>query len=69
MIFLLLALVPLSWAGYTLVTGKGYYKGCPPGGYDRSENPFNYWAPTIILLALGVFLLLVSLRAIRLPSH
>lgn len=69
MIFFLLALVPLTWAGYSLVTGKGRYKGCPPGGYDRSENPFNFWAPTITLLVIGIFLLLLSFGAIRFPSR
>jgi hypothetical protein len=46
------------------VTGKGHYKGCPPGGYDRAANPFNYWAPTIIILSMGVFLVLIFLGVI-----
>ena len=41
----------------SLVTGTGDYKGCPPGGYDRAANPFNYWAPTIIILSIGVLLI------------
>jgi hypothetical protein len=67
--FLLFGLISLGWAGYSLITGKGYYKGCPPGGYDRSEHPFNFWAPTLIILAIGVCMLLVSLGVIQLPSH
>jgi hypothetical protein len=67
--FLLFGLISLGWAGYSLITGKGYYKGCPPGGYDRSEHPFNFWAPTLIILAIGICMLLVFLGVIQLPSH
>jgi hypothetical protein len=63
-LFLLLGLVAIGWAGLSLVTGKGHYKGCPPGGYDRAANPFNYWAPTIIILSIGVFLILIFLGVI-----
>lgn len=66
---LLLGLAAIGWAGYSLVTGKGYYKGCPPGGYDRTTNPFSFWAPTIIILAIGVFTLLISLGLISLPHR
>jgi hypothetical protein len=66
---LLLGLVSIAWAGFSLVTGKGYYKGCPPGGWDRAENPFNYWIPTIIILAIGVSMILVFLGLIPLPSR
>ena len=38
--FLLLGLEAVGWAGHSLITGKGYYKGCPPGGFDRKEDPF-----------------------------
>lgn len=31
MLFLLLGLVAIGWAGLSLVTGKGYYKGLPAG--------------------------------------
>ncbi len=65
--FLLLGLAAIGWSGYSLVTGKGYYKGCPPGGYDRAEDPFSFWAPTLIILGLGVFLILVSFDLI--PLH
>jgi hypothetical protein len=41
--FLLLGIVTIGWAGFSLLTGKGYYKGCPPGGYDRAEHPFTFW--------------------------
>jgi hypothetical protein len=67
--FLLLGLVSIGWAGYSLVTGKGYYKGCPPGGYDRSEHPLNYWAPTLIILAIGICMLLVFFGLIHLPAR
>ena len=66
--FLLLGLVSIGWSGYSLVTGKGYYKGCPPGGYDRSEHPLNYWAPTLIILAIGICMLLVFFGLIP-PTH
>jgi hypothetical protein len=69
MLFLLLGLVSIAWAGYSLITGKGYYKGCPPGGWDRSEHPFNFWTPTLIILAIGICMLLVFLGVIPLPSH
>ena len=62
-------LVSVGWAGYSLITGKGYYKGCPPGGWDRSEHPFNYWAPTLIILAIGICMLLVFFGVIPLPSR
>jgi hypothetical protein len=66
---LLLGLAAIGWAGFSLITGKGYYKGCPPGGYDRTTNPFSFWAPTIIILAIGVFTLLISLGLISLPHR
>jgi hypothetical protein len=56
--FLLLGLLAIGWKGFSLVKGKGHYKGCPPGGFDRTENPFNFWAPTPINLALGVCMIL-----------
>jgi hypothetical protein len=65
--FLLLGLAAIGWSGYSLYTGKGYYKGCPPGGFDRTEDPFSFWAPTLIILGLGVFLILVSFDMI--PLH
>ena len=68
MVFLLLGLGALAWAGYSLLTGKGYYKGCPPGGFDRVEDPFSFWAPTIIILGLGVGLILIFLGVIPLPA-
>jgi hypothetical protein len=67
--FLLLGLASIGWAGYSLFTGKGYYKGCPPGGYDRTTDPFSFWAPTIIILAIGFFTLLISLGVISLPHR
>lgn len=67
--FLVLGLISVAWAGFSLISGKGYYKGCPPGGYDRNEHPFNFWAPTIILLAIGVGMILIFLRLIPLPSR
>jgi len=64
-----MGLAAVSWAGYSLFTGKGYYKGCPPGGFDRRENPFSFWAPTLIILAAGVFLLLIHFGVIVLPAR
>jgi hypothetical protein len=61
---LLLGLACLAWAGYGLITGKGYYKGCPPGGFDRTRDPFSFWAPTLIIFFLGVFVILVFLGVI-----
>ncbi|HTW32012.1 MAG TPA: hypothetical protein VMD76_10050 [Candidatus Sulfotelmatobacter sp.] len=66
-ITLILGLAAIAWSGYSLFTGKGYYKGCPPGGYDRSENPFNFWAPTIVIFCVGIFAVLVALGVI--PVH
>lgn len=68
-ILLLMGFGVVAWAGYSLVTGKGHYKGCPPGGYDRNEDPFNYWAPTILLLGIGLFAILVSLGIVPLPER
>ena len=67
--FLLLGLAAVAWAAYSLITGKGYYKGCPPGGWDRAENPFSFWIPTLIILAAGIFLLLIYFGFIPLPPH
>jgi hypothetical protein len=68
-IFLLLGLATLSWAGYSLITGKGYYKGCPPGGYDRVTNPFSYWIPTAVIFAIGIFTLLIFFGVIHFPAR
>jgi hypothetical protein len=67
MAFLLLGIAALAWAGLSLITGKGNYKGCPPGGFDRTTDPFNYWAPTIIILILGICLILIFLGVVPLP--
>ncbi len=67
--FLLLGIVAIAWAGFSLFTGKGYYKGCSPGGYDRAEHPFYFWVPTIIILAIGVCMVLIFLGVIPLPSR
>lgn len=69
MLFLVLGLAALAWSGFSLITGRGYYKGCPPGGFDRTQQPLNFWAPTVVLLAIGVFLILVFLRIIPLPQR
>jgi hypothetical protein len=63
-----MGLAAVAWAGYSLITGKGYYKGCPPGGFDRTNDPFSYWAPTLIILGIGIFLILIFLGVIPLPS-
>jgi hypothetical protein len=67
--FLLLGLAAIVWAGFSLITGKGHYKGCPPLGFDRVGNPFNFWVPTIIILAIGICMILIFLGVIPLPSH
>jgi hypothetical protein len=67
LILLPLGLVAVGWAGYSLMTGKGHYKGCPPGGFDRYEDPFSFWAPTIVILGVGVFVILISMGVIPLP--
>jgi hypothetical protein len=67
--FLLIGLIATAWAGFSLITGKGHYKGCPPGGFDRTKNPFGYWAPTLIILAIGVCMILIFLGVISLPSR
>ncbi len=69
MAFLFLGLVALAWAGFSLSTGKGYYKGCPPGGFDRTEHPIYFWVPTMILLAIGICMVLIFLGVIPLPSR
>jgi hypothetical protein len=68
-LLLLIGLGAIGWAGYSVVTGKGYYKGCPPEGYDRVEDPFKFWAPTVIIFCMGIFALLVSLGIISLPRR
>jgi len=65
----LLGMVAIGWSSYSLFTGKGYYKGCPPGGYDRDENPFGFWGPTITLLCIGLLAVLISLGVIPVHPH
>jgi hypothetical protein len=65
---LLLGLLAVGWSGFSLVTGKGHYKGCPPGGFDRTEDPFSFWAPTLIILTLGVCMILIFFGIIPVPS-
>ena len=69
MALLLLGLACLAWSGYSLITGRGYYKGCPPGGFDRGRDPFSFWAPTLIIFVLGVFVILVFLGVIPLAPR
>ncbi len=64
---MLIGLGAIGWSSYSLFAGKGYYKGCPPGGYDRERDPFGFWAPTIIIFCVGLFAILVSLKLI--PPH
>jgi len=68
-LFLLLGLAAIAWAGHSLATGKGHYKGCPPGGFDRKQDPFNFWAPTIVILACGICMILIYLGVIPLPAR
>jgi hypothetical protein len=67
--FLLLGLLAITWAGFSLTTGKGYYKGCPPGGFDRADDPFKFWAPTIIILGIGICMILIFLEVISPPPR
>ena len=62
-----IGLAAVCWAGYSVLTGKGHYKGCPPGGWDRETNPVNFWIPTLIIFVVGVFAILVSFGLI--PLH
>ncbi len=64
--FLIIGIITLAWAGSSLATGKGRYKGCPPGGFDRAANPFQFWAPTLIILAIGIAMLLIFFGVIHL---
>jgi hypothetical protein len=64
---LLMGIAAITWSGYSLITGKGYYKGCPPGGFDRTRDPFRFWMPTIVIFSLGLFVILVFFRVISLP--
>ena len=66
---LLIGLAAIIWSGHSLVTGKGYYKGCPPGGFDRVNDPFSFWAPTLIILVLGVCMILIFFGVIPLPAR
>ena len=50
----------LLWAAISIVTGKGWYKGCPPGGFDRNEQPWSFWLPTICIVCLGIFSILLA---------
>jgi len=67
--FFLLGLAAVVWAGLSLITGKGHYEGCPPGGFDRAEDPISFWAATIIILAIRICMILIFLRLIPLPSR
>ena len=66
--FLLLGLAAVVWVGFSLITGKGHFQGCPPGGFDRAEDPINFWAPTIIILAIAVCMILIFFGVIPTPS-
>jgi hypothetical protein len=68
-LFFFLGLAAIAWAGHSLITGKGYYKGCPPGGFDRTNDAFSFWAPTIIILSIGVSAVLLSLGIISFPQR
>jgi hypothetical protein len=67
--FFLLGLAAVVWAGFSLITGKGHHEGCPPGSFDRAEDPINFWAPTLIILAIGICMILIFLGVIPLPSR
>jgi hypothetical protein len=69
MLFLLLGIASLGWAGFSLATGKGHYKGCPPGGFDRDTNPLQFWVPTLIMLAVGIWMILIFLGVAPVPPH
>ncbi len=69
MAFLVLGVASLGWAGFSLFTGKRYYKRCPPGGFDRDENPFNFWIPTLIIMGIEIAMILIFLGWIPLPQR
>lgn len=66
---MVLGIASLGWAGLSLIAGKGYYKGCPPGGFDRDENPFNFRIPTSIIFGIGIAMILIFLGWIPLPQR
>jgi len=66
---LFLGIAAIGWAVFSLVPGKGRYIGCPSGGLDRVKDPFGFWAPTLILLCIGICLLLIFFAVIPLPSR
>jgi len=65
MLLLVLASVSLIWVGYSLITGKGYYIWASAEGFDRNENPFGFWFPTIIILVCALGMLLLAFGFIR----
>ena len=67
--FLLIGLITLAWSSYSLATGRGYYRGCPPGGFDRDTDPFSFWLPTLILLGIGICMVPIFLGIIPLPTQ
>jgi hypothetical protein len=67
--FLLLGFAAVVWACFSPMTGKGHYRGCPPGGLDRAEDPLNFWAPTIIIFAIGIYMVLIFFGVIPLLSR
>jgi hypothetical protein len=69
MLFLILGFAAIAWAGRSVITGKGYYKGCPPGGFDRARDPFNFWAPTIVIFGCGLCMILIFFGVIPLPRR
>jgi hypothetical protein len=50
----------LAWAAISIITGKGWYKGCPPGGFDRATQPWSFWVPTVCIICLGLFAILLG---------
>ncbi len=66
-LILLLGIGAIGWSSFSVLTGKGYYKGRPPGGYDRDEDPCGFWAPTIVIFCMGAVCILVSLGVV--PLH
>jgi hypothetical protein len=62
----LIGLAIISKAVYSLFTGEGYYGSWSLGStrsgyrYDRNTDPLSFWLFTIVSLATGIFLVLIS---------
>ena len=65
MLYVVFGFVAIGIAVRSVITGKGHYKGCPAGGYDRRNDPFCFWAPTVTIFSCGLGMILLQLGIIR----